>query len=414
MFLGVKNLAVLAQIDTQRQQISDTLRIFEERVGAKNYELSNHLGNVLATISDKTIFNTDHYNGIVYSAQLYYPFGWEIPTLSYTAKSYRYGFNGVEKAREIGEGVNTTFYREQDTRAGRWWSFDPRPNAAVSPYAMMENNPIAFSDVLGDTTRVYSVEKGHYLSTVNDNYPNQEVFVKQEKYNIIQALKISENEKGEKFRKDAEYYIGETTRKDMQKIIEDSEAENGGTERFFVFARPRLSFGFLQSSQNDQIIPGELFIFDLSEGITGRTARSIPTTAAINLIGDFKYHHITLEVLGWGHTHPTAAAAGDSEAKRRIMWPSTPNVDLFTNAFSPNDFAALYRNPYTKKMGNNPSILLSKSGYTIYSTMLNPNDGSYELKGSSPLMYEPERLLFLHNNQHYDWKGNLKNNRQKK
>jgi hypothetical protein len=123
--LGVKNLAILAQIDTQKFELSDTFRIFEDFVGAKNYELSNHLGNVLATISDKTIFNTDHYNGIVYSAQLYYPFGWEIPTLSYTAKSYRYGFNGVEKAREIGEGVNTTFYREQDTRAGRWWSVDP-------------------------------------------------------------------------------------------------------------------------------------------------------------------------------------------------------------------------------------------------------------------------------------------------
>jgi hypothetical protein len=96
----VKNLAILAQIDTQKLQISDTLRIFEEFVGAKNYELSNHLGNVLATISDKTIFNTDHYNGIVYSAQLYYPFGWEIPTLSYTAKKYRFGFNGKEDDRE--------------------------------------------------------------------------------------------------------------------------------------------------------------------------------------------------------------------------------------------------------------------------------------------------------------------------
>ena len=165
----------MAEIDTQRQQLSDTLRIFEERVGAKNYELSNHLGNVLATISDKTIFNYGYYSSIVYSAQLYYPFGWEIPTLSYTAKSYRYGFNGVEKAREIGEGVNTTFYREQDTRAGRWWSFDPRPNAAVSPYAMMENNPIAFSDVLGDTLKIKpnsrdnaTIFLNHYNSLDND------------------------------------------------------------------------------------------------------------------------------------------------------------------------------------------------------------------------------------------------------
>jgi RHS repeat-associated protein len=171
--LGVKNLAILAQIDTQKLQISDTLRIFEERVGAKNYELSNHLGNVLATISDKTIFNYGYYSSIVYSAQLYYPFGWEIPTLSYTAKKYRFGFNGVEKAREIGEGVNTTFYREQDTRAGRWWSFDPRPNAAVSPYAMMENNPIAFSDVLGDTIKLDYADKNtkDRISYLKNNVP---------------------------------------------------------------------------------------------------------------------------------------------------------------------------------------------------------------------------------------------------
>jgi hypothetical protein len=62
--LGVKNLAILAEIDTQKLQLSDTLRIFEERVGAKNYELSNHLGNVLATISDKTIFNYGYYSSI--------------------------------------------------------------------------------------------------------------------------------------------------------------------------------------------------------------------------------------------------------------------------------------------------------------------------------------------------------------
>jgi RHS repeat-associated protein len=157
--LGVKNLAILAQIDMQKLELSDTLRIFEEFVGAKNYELSNHLGNVLATISDKTIFNTDHYNGIVYSAQLYYPFGWEIPTLSFAAKSYRYGFNGVEKAREIGEGVNTTFYREQDTRAGRWWSVDPISHPEQTPYSMMDGNPIIGTDVDGADTRVKTKQK---------------------------------------------------------------------------------------------------------------------------------------------------------------------------------------------------------------------------------------------------------------
>jgi RHS repeat-associated protein len=176
----VKNLAILAQIDTQKLELSDTLRIFEDFVGVKNYELSNHLGNVLATISDKTIFNTDHYNGIVYSAQLYYPFGWEIPTLSYTAKSYRYGFNGVEKAREIGEGVNTTFYREQDTRAGRWWSFDPfghnYPNQ--SPYCITYNNPMFYVDKTGGAPSlpfddIYINEEGFVTKIIQNSNPNR-------------------------------------------------------------------------------------------------------------------------------------------------------------------------------------------------------------------------------------------------
>jgi RHS repeat-associated protein len=147
--LGVKNLAILAQIDTQKLQISDTLRILEERVGAKNYELSNHLGNVLATVSDKTIFNTDHYNGIVYSAQLYYPFGWEIPTLSYTAKKYRFGFNGKEDDREW--HAQDYGFRLYTPREARFISVDPitAEYPELTPYQFASNSPIAGIDLDG-------------------------------------------------------------------------------------------------------------------------------------------------------------------------------------------------------------------------------------------------------------------------
>jgi RHS repeat-associated protein len=147
--LRVKNLAILAQIDTQKLQMSDTLRIFEERVGAKNYELSNHLGNVLATISDKTIFNTDHYNGIVYSAQLYYPFGWEIPTLSYTAKKYRFGFNGKEDDREW--HAQDYGFRLYTPRESRFISVDPitAQYPWYTPYQFAGNKPIAAVDLDG-------------------------------------------------------------------------------------------------------------------------------------------------------------------------------------------------------------------------------------------------------------------------
>jgi RHS repeat-associated protein len=147
--LRVKNLAILAQIDTQKLQMSDTLRIFEERVGAKNYELSNHLGNVLATISDKTIFNTDHYNGIVYSAQLYYPFGWEIPTLSYTAKKYRFGFNGKEDDREW--HAQDYGFRLYTPREGRFIGVDPitAEYPELTPYQFASNTPIQAVDLDG-------------------------------------------------------------------------------------------------------------------------------------------------------------------------------------------------------------------------------------------------------------------------
>jgi RHS repeat-associated protein len=160
--LGVKNLAILAQIDTQKLQMSDTLRIFEEFVGAKNYELSNHLGNVLATISDKTIFNTDHYNGIVYSAQLYYPFGWEIPTLSYSAKKYRFGFNGKEDDREW--HAQDYGFRLYTPREGRFIGVDPitAEYPELTPYQFASNTPIAAVDLDGLEAAIQtSIENYH-------------------------------------------------------------------------------------------------------------------------------------------------------------------------------------------------------------------------------------------------------------
>jgi len=75
---------------------------------------------------------------------------------TFVAQDYTYGFNGIEDASEIGEGHNTTFYREQDTRIGRWWSIDPKNREFESPYVMMGNNPIWYSDFLGDTIIVES------------------------------------------------------------------------------------------------------------------------------------------------------------------------------------------------------------------------------------------------------------------
>ncbi|GAB4259556.1 MAG: hypothetical protein Kow0079_16600 [Vicingaceae bacterium] len=69
---------------------------------------------------------------------------------------YRFGFNGQEKVDEIsGTGNhNTALFREYDTRLGRRWNLDPKPQIFISDYAVMANNPIWFNDVLGDSIRV--------------------------------------------------------------------------------------------------------------------------------------------------------------------------------------------------------------------------------------------------------------------
>ncbi|MES2332475.1 MAG: RHS repeat-associated core domain-containing protein [Bacteroidota bacterium] len=127
--------------------------------GFKQYELSNHLGNVLATISDRKMPVTST-AGITYAPELisgqdYYAFGMQMLQRGFSYENdYKFGFNGMEKDEEIkGKGNSyTTEYRIYDSRTGRWLSVDPKASVSPdqSPYSSMDNNPIMFNDPLGD------------------------------------------------------------------------------------------------------------------------------------------------------------------------------------------------------------------------------------------------------------------------
>jgi murein DD-endopeptidase MepM/ murein hydrolase activator NlpD len=69
-----------------------------------------------------------------------------------SASGYRFGFNGQEMDNEIaGKGnINTALYWEYDTRLGRRWNLDPKPDAEVSSFSCFRNNPIFLSDIFGD------------------------------------------------------------------------------------------------------------------------------------------------------------------------------------------------------------------------------------------------------------------------
>ncbi|HSH65089.1 MAG TPA: RHS repeat-associated core domain-containing protein, partial [Bacteroidia bacterium] len=127
----------------------------DHHTGEKEYELSNHLGNVLSTVSDKRIaissggVTTDAYQAILKSSRDYYAFGAQMPGRGKNG-SYRYGFNGKEKDDELKGGGNSYDFgaRIYDPRLGRWLSTDPlqKKYPGESPYSFAGNSPIVLLD----------------------------------------------------------------------------------------------------------------------------------------------------------------------------------------------------------------------------------------------------------------------------
>jgi RHS repeat-associated protein len=147
-------------------------RIFTR--GEKLFELSNHLGNVLATVSDKRIqHSTDttvsYYTADVMSANDYYPFGMQMPGRKYAGNnSYRFGFNGKENDNDVkGEGNQQDYgMRIYDPRIGKFLSLDPLQAKFpfYSPYHFAGNTPVQAIDLDG-------TEEFHYTLTMDHGEP---------------------------------------------------------------------------------------------------------------------------------------------------------------------------------------------------------------------------------------------------
>ncbi|MBW7914991.1 MAG: hypothetical protein H3C54_15100, partial [Taibaiella sp.] len=130
--------------------------IFERN--KKFFELSNHLGNVLATVSDEKVGMDadnngliDYYTANIVSAQDYYPFGMSMPGRKFTSERYRYGFNGKENDKDISPGAQDYGMRINDNRLGRFLSVDPiaAKYPELTPYQFASNRPIDGVDMDG-------------------------------------------------------------------------------------------------------------------------------------------------------------------------------------------------------------------------------------------------------------------------
>ncbi len=145
-------------------------------LGNKQYELSNHLGNVQVTLSDKKLGQAPpesssftHYLADVRSAVDYYPFGMQMPGRSLSG-GYRYGFNGKEKDNEVkGDGNSLDFgARIYDARLGRWLSLDPlqAKYPSFTPYSFVNNSPTFCIDPDGRKIVIYYLDENNRKQSI--------------------------------------------------------------------------------------------------------------------------------------------------------------------------------------------------------------------------------------------------------
>jgi hypothetical protein len=128
--------------------------------GRKNYELTNHLGNVMAVVSDKlTKYGFVQTGTLPYampnmvSATDYDPFGMALEQRDWQhggVEEYGFSFNTQLESPEIGDGHTTAMYWEYDARIGRRWELDPVFIASICRYAVNGNSPIVYFDPKGD------------------------------------------------------------------------------------------------------------------------------------------------------------------------------------------------------------------------------------------------------------------------
>jgi RHS repeat-associated protein len=98
-----------------------------------------------------------HSKGPLLEETHYYPFGLTMAGISSKALGFgnpenKKKYNGIEKEDGLGIEIYDAQLRELDPQLGRWWQIDPKVDKMEmwSPYASNYDNPIRYSDPLGD------------------------------------------------------------------------------------------------------------------------------------------------------------------------------------------------------------------------------------------------------------------------
>ena len=142
--------------------------LYTRQQGGKVYELTDHLGNVRAVVSDRKRATNNggfQFLATVESFSEYYPFGSLLQGRHEASNTYRFGFQGQEKNDEIHGATGTSYafeYRMHDPRVGRFLSIDPLAAEYPwnSPYSFAENKVIQFIELEGLETAPSGANSG--------------------------------------------------------------------------------------------------------------------------------------------------------------------------------------------------------------------------------------------------------------
>jgi len=146
--------------------------------------VSDHLGNVRATFSDKrmafvnSLTNEDPITDFdldVTSWTDYYAFGAIQPGRNASTPNYRYGFNGMEKDDELKSTSGSSYdfgARLYDPRLGKWLKTDPlaAEYPYSSPYVFAGNSPLVVKDP--DGRWIYVINSDGTITKVNPAIDN--------------------------------------------------------------------------------------------------------------------------------------------------------------------------------------------------------------------------------------------------
>lgn len=167
-------------IRVEGQMMTDDL---EDYRANREYQLTNHLGNVITTITDRRLgidvdadHLANHYVSEIIQAQDYYPFGMKMSDASpitpmneysgrtyqhslFQSNSYRFAYNGKEMDASMHEELEQLDYgfRVYNPGLGRFLSVDPLADQfpGWNPYHYVHNNPIRLIDPTGMSAEDY-------------------------------------------------------------------------------------------------------------------------------------------------------------------------------------------------------------------------------------------------------------------